>query len=319
MPLFHRSMPLQHRWSRVMEMHEIRYFLAACETLNFHRAADMVHVGQPALTRAIQKLELELGGFLFRREKAHVHLTDFGELMRGHLDDVLKRTEAAKRSAKTFLSLEASSLTLGVMCTIGPMRFIGFLNDFRERHPGIIVHVVDGVSGHLLDLLREGRLDIALLAQPDPFDEDLRTEAIYSERFGLACATGHSLAARNTVKLTDVRGEPYLERVNCEYGNHIDELCRAEGIEIRSTYRSEREDWILAMVAAGMGVCFVAEFSASLPGLCHRPVVDPEIVRHISIVSLNERPQSVAVTAFSEAARQYDWRRAVPHTAFRQA
>jgi DNA-binding transcriptional LysR family regulator len=299
-----------------MEMHEIRYFLAACETLNFHRAADLVHVGQPALTRAIQKLEVELGGFLFRREKAHVHLTDFGELMRSHLDDVLKRTEAAKRSAKTFLSLEARSLTLGVMCTIGPMRFIGFLNGFRERHPGIAVHVVDGAADHLLELLKEGRLDIALLARPEPFDEDVRVETIYSERFGLACARGHALAERNTVHLRDVRGEPYLERVNCEYANYIDELCRGEGIEIRSTYRSEREDWILAMVAAGMGVCFIAEYSASLPGLCHRPVVAPEIVRNISLVSLGGRPQSAAVAAFSDAARSYDWRRAVQNAAF---
>jgi DNA-binding transcriptional LysR family regulator len=196
------------------------------------------------------------------------------------------------------------------------MRFVGFLNDFRERHPGIAVHVVDGAAGRLLDLLREGRLDIALLAQPDPFEESMRVEAIYSERFGLACASGHALAARSTVQLTDVRGEPYLERVNCEYGNHIDELCRAEGIEIRSTYRSEREDWILAMVAAGMGVCFIAEFSASLPGLCHRPVVDPEIVRHVSLVSISSRPQSAAVNAFSQAARNYDWRRAVSNTDF---
>lgn len=302
-----------------MQMHEIRYFLAACETLNFHRAAEMVHVGQPALTRAIQKLEVELGGFLFRREKAHVHLTDFGELMRGHLEDVLKRTEAAKRSAKTFLSLEARSLTLGVMCTIGPMRFVGFLNDFHDRHPGVVVHVVDGVAGHLLDLLREGQLDIALVAQPEPFDESMRADAIYAERFGLACATGHTLAARNTIQLSDVRGEPYLERVNCEYGNYIDDLCRTEGIEIRSTYRSEREDWILAMVAAGMGVCFIAEFSASLPGLCHRPVSDPEITRHVSLVSLIDRPQSLAVKAFSEAAKNYDWRRSVPNSAFVQS
>ena len=67
---------------RVMEMHEIRYFLAACQTLNFHRASDLVHVGQPALTRAIQKLEAELGGPLFHRDKGHVQLTEFGSLTR---------------------------------------------------------------------------------------------------------------------------------------------------------------------------------------------------------------------------------------------
>lgn len=91
-----------------MEMHEIRYFLAACQTLNFHRAAELVHVGQPALTRAIQKLEGYLGGYLFRREKGSVQLTDFGCLMRTHLEDVFKRSESARRTAKSFLTATSS-------------------------------------------------------------------------------------------------------------------------------------------------------------------------------------------------------------------
>ena len=78
-----------------MEMHQIRYFLAVCETLNFTRAAEQCHVTQPALTRAIQKLEEELGGLLFRRERHLTHLTDLGRLLRPQLEQVWKRTEAA--------------------------------------------------------------------------------------------------------------------------------------------------------------------------------------------------------------------------------
>ena len=120
-----------------MEMHEVRYFLAACETMNFHRAASSCNVTQPALTRAIKKLEIELGGSLFRRDHSGAQLTDFGRLMRPHLEDVLGRTKNAQQVARSFLRLEAAPLTLGVMCTIGPMRFVGFLNAFREEHTGI--------------------------------------------------------------------------------------------------------------------------------------------------------------------------------------
>ena len=118
-----------------MEMHEIKYFLAACRTLNFHRAAELSHVSQPALTRAVQKLEAELGGHLFPRERNQIRVTDFGRLMRSHLEQVLRQTDTAKVAAQSFLKLEAAPLTLGVMCTIGPLRFVGFLNDFREQHP----------------------------------------------------------------------------------------------------------------------------------------------------------------------------------------
>ena len=290
-----------------MEMHEIRYFLAASRTLNFHRAAETANVTQPALTRAIQKLEAELGGLLFHRERNHVQLTDFGCLMRTHLDEVVRRSEAAKETARGFLKLEAAPLTLGVMCTIGPLRFVGFLNAFHEKHPGIGVTVIEGVPGRLTELLLEGKLDVALMAQPAPFEQRLRPEPIYSERFGLAFSTGHPLEKRNTLHLSDVEGESYLDRINCEYGDHIDALCTERGIRITGAYRSEREDWIMAMVAAGMGVCFAPEFSACLPGVCHRPVADPEVVREVSLVTVAGRVSSPTVKAFSKAVCDYDW------------
>ena len=83
-------------------MHQIRYFLAVCETLNFTRAAEACHVSQPSLTRAIKGLEDELGGPLFRRERNNTHLTGLGEMMRPHLSQVLIETDAAKERAKSF-------------------------------------------------------------------------------------------------------------------------------------------------------------------------------------------------------------------------
>src|SRR3569833_1550016 len=77
-----------------MEVHEIRYFLAVCRTLNFTRAAEQCNVTQPALTRAIQKLEDELGGLLFSRERGNTHLTELGRLMQPHLEEVIARTTA---------------------------------------------------------------------------------------------------------------------------------------------------------------------------------------------------------------------------------
>jgi DNA-binding transcriptional LysR family regulator len=290
-----------------MEMHEIKYFLAACRTLNFHRAAEFSHVSQPALTRAIQKLEAELGGHLFHRGRSQIRLTDFGRLMRSHLEQVLQQTDTAKVAAKSFLKLEAAPLTLGVMCTIGPLRFVGFLNDFREQHPGIEVSVIENVPGRLSQLLLDGTLDIALMAQPNPFDARLDVAPIFWERFGLAFPVGHRFEQRNTLHVTDVRGENYLSRINCEYRDYLGELCSRHGVEIRRAHRSEREDWIMAMVAAGMRICFLPEFSAVHPGVRHRLVAEPEVVREVSLVSVAGRTFSPAVSAFVKAVREYDW------------
>src|SRR5262245_52919359 len=147
-------------------MNEIRYFLAACKTLNFHRAAEQCHVTQPALTRAIQKLESELGSHLFRRERSQVRLTEFGRLMRPHLQEILDGRDRAQTVARSFLQLEAAPLTLGAMCTIGPLLFVGFLNAFRENNPGVEVTVVENIPQRLTELLLNGTLDVALMAQP---------------------------------------------------------------------------------------------------------------------------------------------------------
>ena len=290
-----------------MEMHEIRYFLAACETLNFHRAAKGCHVTQPALTRAIQKLETELGALLFHREHGRVQLTDFGRLMRPRLEEVLERTRSAEQAARSFLRLEDAPFTLGVMCTVGPVMFVGFLNAFRARHPGVEVSVVESTPPRLSELLLGGTLDIALMAKSDPFDSRLRVEPVYRERFGLAFSAGHPFEGRNTLHVSDVRGETYLSRINCEYRDHLADLCRGHGVEIRRGFRSEREDWIMAMVAAGMGICFLPEYSATHPGISHRLVADPQVVRDVSLVSVAGRPLSPAARSFVAAVRAYDW------------
>ena len=96
-----------------MEMHQIRYFLAVADCLNFTRAAETCNVTQPALTRAIQKLEEELGGLLFRRERKLTHLTDLGHLVRPQLEAILSQSEQAKTTAKSFLQLKDAPLKLG--------------------------------------------------------------------------------------------------------------------------------------------------------------------------------------------------------------
>ncbi len=293
-----------------MEMTEIRYFLAVCETLNFHRAATHCHVTQPALTRGVQRLESDLGSQLFCRDKGQVQLTEFGRMMRPHLQEVLGRRDHARTVARGFLKLEAAQLTLGVMCTIGPTLFVGFLNTLRETHPGIEITVIENVPGRLGELLLNGSLDVALMAQPGAFDERLKAVPVYRERFGLAFPSGHRFEERNTLHVTDVRDETYLSRVNCEYRDYFIELCGEYGVGFQRGFRSEREDWIMTMVAAGMGICFLPEYSAIHPGIRHRLVAGPEVARTVSVVSVEGRDLPPAAISFAEEARAYDWTRA---------
>src|SRR5260370_7246535 len=146
------------RGNAAVEMHQIRYFLAVCETLNLPGAAGVCNVSQRSLTRAIKGLEDELGGPLFRRERNNTHLTGLGEMMRPHLTQVLIEIDAAKERAKSFAKLDDVELKLGMMCTIGPRRFVPFLQTFRERHPKVNLILQDASGRELQEPPAQGAL-----------------------------------------------------------------------------------------------------------------------------------------------------------------
>ncbi len=114
-----------------MEMHQVRYFLAVCETENFTRAAEHCHVSQPALTQAIKKLEDELGGPLFHREHGRVTLSGLGSLVRPRFEQMNREVDTAVKEADAYWRFNKAPLNLGVMVTIGPTRLERLLAAFQ--------------------------------------------------------------------------------------------------------------------------------------------------------------------------------------------
>jgi LysR family transcriptional regulator, hydrogen peroxide-inducible genes activator len=290
-----------------MELNEFRYFLALSETRNFTKAAELCHVSQPALTRAIHKMEGELGGLLFSRERNNTHLTELGRLIQPHLAEVIARTGEVGQTAARFLSLDKASLSLGVMCTIAPLQFVSFLSRFRADNPGIEITLLEAIPERLSELLVKGELDVAIMARPAGFEAPLQATELYPERFVVACAAGHRFARQAEVPATALDGESYLTRINCEFTDVLYDMCLSQGIKPVRSYRSEREDWILTMVAAGLGVCFLPEFTATFPGVVGCPIAFPAVVRNVSLVTVAGRRPSPPVKAFVNAVKQYSW------------
>src|SRR5262249_1804424 len=153
-------------------------------------------------------------------------------------------------------------------------------------HPGVELTLREGVPSRLSELLLDGTLDVAVMAQPEPFDERLDVYPLYRERFVVAFPLGHRFEQRNALRFPGIGGESYLLRINCEYRDQLGALCAEHGFSVKRCYRSEREDWIQTMVAGGLGICFIPEYSPILPGVMTRPVVDPEVTREVSLVAI---------------------------------
>jgi DNA-binding transcriptional LysR family regulator len=290
-----------------MELRDVEYFLAVCRTMNFTRAAEQCGVTQPTLTRAIQKLERELGGLLMARERNLTHLTPLGRLVQPQLEELAARSRNLRRQAQQHARLDCADLRLGVMCSVGPQRFGAFFSRFRAEQPGIEIQIADATPERLAERLLQGEFDAAITVLPAGFGERLQVEPLYAERFIVACGVDHPFSRRDAIAMRDMDGQTYLIRMNCEHAEVLGEALRAVGAKLVLAARSEREDWIQALAVAGMGVCFLPEFSATMPGLVARRVEDSPVAREVCLLTVAGRRWSGATSRFVEAVRRVRW------------
>jgi len=291
-----------------MELHQIRYFLALCQELNFTRAAEQCGVAQSSLTRAIKALEIELGGALFHRERANTHLSKLGQKVRPFLEQAYGHVEGAKRQAQDFLRLQTISLRLGLMSTIASAQLIELVAALRTRHPGIALQVADGGAAALQERLLGGELDVAIYALPGLASDDrLNHLPLYREPFVVVMVDTHRLARRETVRMAELAGEPYLWRLHCEHADGIDAAFAQHNVDGPTVFQSDRDEWILAMAAAGLGYALMPARSAPHPGVAALRLIEPEITREIALVTPRGRPDAPSVGVLVHEVMRRRW------------
>lgn len=290
-----------------MEMFQVRYVLAAAKLLNFTKAAAQCNVSQPALTKAVKSLEAELGAPVFHREGKKILLSTFGQSLLPHLQHILHEAEATRNLADNFRLLNNVPIRVGVMSTIGPVRLSRFLAKFQTDHPGVEVAVSESSAEDLKARLEGGDLDLAVLNTLDQGGDTFTVHDLYRERYVVIFPPEHRLANLNAIKLADLSDEPYVDRLSCEMREAVMEVCRNNNVTLYARFRSEREDWVQAMVLARIGFAFMPECSVTLPELLQRPLIDPEVSRTISLLSVPGRPFSPATAAMVRAAQTFQW------------
>lgn len=289
-----------------MELSQIRAFLALSETLNFTRAAELCGVSQPSLSRAIKALETELGGQLIRRERGRSHLTELGRIVRPHLEQAVSLMDIVKSEAIDFSKMSAAALTLGVMCTIGPGRMIALVDHLTRRVPQLRLKLCDANGPALVTMLLAGEVDVALVGLP-AYPEDLEVHPLYSENYVIAFPPGHRFERMTAVSWSDLAGERYLDRLNCEYLSHFELAVGDVDLRLDVRYESEHEDWIQAMIVAGLGCACMPEHLPLFPAVRTRPLVYPELTRTISLATVRGRRHAPVVDLFSRLCRSMKW------------
>ena len=290
-----------------MEFHQIRYFLAACDHMNFTRAAEACAVSQPALTVAIRKLEEELGGPLFYRDARGIAVTELGATMRTHLARIEETRKLAGRAAQAVLADGDGPLDLGVYSTIGPGLIAPLLEAFAAVAPGVELVLYDVWGMKAYDLLLSGAFDCAIVARHAALPDRVTSLPLFKEPMQLGVASNHPLAQRNSAGLGVLRETEYCDRLRCEFREPIHAILKREGISAKVRMRSESDSWILDAVAAGRGVTIGPRSVLSVDGVKTLPIEDARFERQIELATVTGRKLSPTAQTFVDFIAGFDW------------
>ena len=250
-----------------MTLTELRYIVAVARERHFGRAAEACFVSQPTLSVAIKKLEEELDVKLFERGTNEVSVTPLGEAIVRQAQQVIEQAAAIKEIAQRGKDPLAGPLRLGIIYTIGPYLLPELVKQTIERVPQMPLMLQENFTVKLLDMLRTGDLDCAIMAEPFP-DSGLAMAPLYDEPFMVAVPKTHPLAKRKNVSSQELKQETMLllGTGHC-FRDHVLEVCPefarfasdAEGI--RKSFEGSSLETIKHMVASGMGITVVPQLS----------------------------------------------------------
>ncbi len=260
-----------------MTLTELKYIVAVARERHFGKAAEACFVSQPTLSVAVKKLEDELELKIFERSANEVTVTPLGDEIVRQAQSVLEQASLIRDIAKRGKDPLAGALKLGVIYTIGPYLLPDLVRQMITHTPQMPLMLQENFNVKLLELLRNGEIDCAILAEPFP-DTGLALAPLYDEPFFAAVPTTHKLAQQATVSTDDLMQETMLllGAGHC-FRDHVLEVCpefarfssNAEGI--RKSFEGSSLETIRHMVAAGMGVTLVPRLSIPAQALAARP------------------------------------------------
>jgi LysR family hydrogen peroxide-inducible transcriptional activator len=246
---------------------ELKYIVAVAREKHFGKAAEACFVSQPTLSVAIKKLEEELELKLFERNANEVTLTPLGQEIIEQAQSVLEQAAQIKEIAKRGKDPLAGALRVGLIYTIGPYLLPPLVRQVMAQAPQMPLMLQENFTVKLLEMLRTGETDCAVLAEPFP-DTGLALAPLYDEPFMAAVPMSHPLAQQTSVTAEQLKNETMLllGTGHC-FRDHVLEVCpefarfssHAEGI--RKSFEGSSLETIRHMVAAGMGVTLVPRLS----------------------------------------------------------
>jgi len=251
-----------------MELRQLEYFVLVAEEANFTRGAERAHISQSGVSAQIRQLERDLGAELFDRSSRAVALTAAGQAAIGPARAVLASAAALREAVDEVNGLVRGQLTVGMVtaCTVAPL--FDALSAFHRAYPGIEITLAEDHSDRLVEQVRSGSADLALIGAAGALPEDVRGQIVISENLVAAVPPGHPLAGRSQVSLAELTGYPVISMPpGTGVRTVFDLACAQDGLRPDIALQASAPSAVADLADRGLGVAiFSATMAANYSG-----------------------------------------------------
>ena len=299
-----------------MELRQLEYFVAVAEEASFTRAASRVHVAQPGVSAQVRRLESELGQQLLDRSGRSVRLTEVGSAVLPFARAALDAVANARLAVDDLAGLVRGQVTVGMVSGCALPALAELLAGFHDHHPGVAIALVEDNSDRLVDRLRDGRLDLALIGWAEQTPADIDSVVLVDEELVAVVAPGHPLAgtgagtgagagARAGAGAITIRQLRDLPLVSLPRGTGVraalDAACAAAGFTPRIVFEASALPMVVELAGRGLGLAVVPASIPNGPGILR--LTDPQLRSRLELAWPSAPAANPAARALIEQAR----------------
>lgn len=294
-----------------MDMRQLRYFVAICEQGSFSRAAQVLNIAQPALSAHVRNMEADLGTQLLFRSPQGVVPTEAGTTMLRNARLILDQFAVAEAEVRGHAAEPRGEVRIGIPGTISQKLAVPLILAVRARYPGIKLRIAEAMSGFVLDWMRSGQVDLAILYMP-AVDRGLASERLFVEDLcllGPSSAGALALPPGKSIAFADLTGLPLI-LPGAAHGlrEMLERLAKQHGTVLNSEMDVDSYAAIKDLVARGLGFSVLPFHAVSAEAVAGRlrcwSITAPVIRREIHLVKPSDRPVPRAVTAVESLCRE---------------
>lgn len=284
-----------------LTLHQLEAFLHVADNGSFRKAAELLNLSQPALSRTISAAESALGARLFDRDTRNVNLTTAGMALLPIARRVLKDFETSLGELGSFLSGDRGRVVIATLPSVGTSMLPDALTQYARLYPAVEVSIQVTTTTPVLEKVASGEADIGICLQPLP-DRHFRYEHLIEDEFVLLCANQHLLATKADCSWEDFANHPYIAlSSNTSIRMLTEGMFHQKGLLVRNSYECESLPLSGRLIAAGLGISAMPRLAldlTQLDGIAVRTLSDPVLLRRLGTVTRAGRSLSTAARNF---------------------